>query len=193
MWNDRFFLDHRRLDCESLRIALFLRPAARFSYRRSLIQSESKYGASSNGSGIVVKGSIGSGHGGWLGPRILDRICSISGRQNGEVSGSPSAITDSITAFLSCLIRARSSCASAATRASASVASSSVSPAICRANMSSCLSKLVEMRLVSPWRYAFWLDRFAPEADRGPVLFCAFRRFAAICRSLAMVQFSGPE
>jgi hypothetical protein len=104
--NGRCSFDHRRLDCESLRIALFLRPAARFSYRRSLTQSESRYGASSNGSGIVVKGSIASGQGGWLGPRLLDRICSISGRQNGEVSGSPSAITHSITAFLSCPIRA---------------------------------------------------------------------------------------
>jgi hypothetical protein len=41
------------------------------------------------------------------------------------------------------------------------------------------------MRIVSPCRNAFWLARFFPEAERGPALLRALRRFASIWRSLA--------
>jgi hypothetical protein len=37
------------------------------------------------------------------------------------------------------------------------------------------------MRFVSPCRNAFWLARFFPDVERGPVLLRALRRFAAIC------------
>lgn len=87
----------------------------------------------------------------------------------------------SIKDFLTCFTRDSWSCASAATRARASVAMSSKSPAIWRAKFSSCSPKSAEETgLVNPWRCAFWLDRFFPEAERGPVLFFALRRLAAV-------------
>jgi hypothetical protein len=41
-----------------------------------------------------------------------------------------------------------------------------------------------------PWRNALRLDFNRPAAVLGPVLFCAFARLAAICRSVAMVLWA---
>src|SRR4051812_20274563 len=37
-----------------------------------------------------------------------------------------------------------------------------------------------------PWTKAFWAEAALPSVVFGPVLFCAFRWFAAICRAVAM-------
>ena len=68
-------------------------------------------------------------------------------------------------------------------------AASAVSPAIWRASSSICsvISAPARGRL-RPWRKAFWLTRFLPLRERGPVLLPALRRFAAIWRSLAMMS-----
>jgi len=59
-----------------------------------------------------------------------------------------------------------------------------------RTRVSSCFATaaLEVMLEVRPWRWALRLARFLPAPERGPVLLCALRRLAAICRSLAMVR-----
>ena len=147
--------------------------------------------------GIVAEGSCNIGHRG-LRPffSVIQMSIAISQRTSWSAEGKwvgasrlPSAEVRSIRASLTRRTRSSSSSASAATRACSRVMASVLRPAILRARPSTCFANAaLDGFKLRPWLRAFRLARVFPAPERGPVLLPAFRRFAAICRSLATVK-----
>jgi hypothetical protein len=130
--------------------------------------------------GIVAEGSFKTGHRGLLPLYFLvqmsiainQRTSSPLERKCFGAAKVPRLEARSIRATLTRLTRPSSSSASAAVRAYSRVMASLVRPAILRQAMAVGVSA----------------DAFFPPLERGPVLLAALRRFAAICRLLAMVK-----
>ena len=108
---------------------------------------------------------------------LKNRLIWVTVRKACGGSSSPNADARSIKATLTRRTRTRSRSACAVARARSSKMGSSVLPAISRTSFSNCFAyAAVEVMLkVSPWRYAFRLDRFLPAPERGPVLLRALR------------------
>ena len=83
-------------------------------------------------------------------------------------------------------IRVRLRCASAASRANSPIFSLPPASSFAKISMSSRNAGSLPMPVARPWRRAFCRDAARPASERGPVLFLAFLRLAAIFRSDVM-------